>query len=159
MNAKLREAQVLATTEADREEGNEGNPILYAEGGINRFQSMTLFFPEEDGVKVEEDLDLDIVSVYYFNEQGQEELTEGALYVKYQVTDKDGKVLDNHSTYSHSFNSIEEAQEWIEEEGDFFLASCNIDSKAIGGEYLADDLLIVRVNGFPVVKEEVLANV
>jgi hypothetical protein len=81
------------------------------------------------------------------------------ICVKYQVTDKEGNVLENHSTYSHSFKSVEEAEVWLEEEGDFFLASCDIDSKVLGGDYVADDLLIVKINGFPVVSEEVLANV
>jgi hypothetical protein len=80
MNLKQREAELLLTTEVVREEGDESHPILYAEGGINRFQSMTLFFPDTDGVKVEEDLDLDEVRVYYFNDEGQSELTEGAVY-------------------------------------------------------------------------------
>lgn len=81
------------------------------------------------------------------------------ICVKYQVTDEEGKVLKPHSTYSHSFATVEEAQKWIDEEGDFFVTACEIDSKNMGGQYLADDLLIVRVNGFPVTQEEVLVNV
>jgi hypothetical protein len=79
------------------------------------------------------------------------------ICVKYQVTDKDGKVLDEHSTYSHSFATVEEAEQWMYEEGDFFTEACHIDSKNIGGEGLADELLIVEINGFPVVDEVVLA--
>lgn len=80
MNLQQRESELLALTEAQREEADENNPILYAEAGPNRFESMTLFFPQEDGVKVEKDLDLNETRVYYFNDEGQSELTEGALY-------------------------------------------------------------------------------
>jgi hypothetical protein len=76
----LREAQVLATTEQDREDLNEDNPIIYAEAGPNRYQMISLFFPEEDGVRIEEDLDLHLIKVYYFNDEGETELTEGAVY-------------------------------------------------------------------------------
>ena len=78
------------------------------------------------------------------------------IVVKYQVTDKEGKVLPEHSTYSHSFATVELAEKWIEEEGEGFVQACLIDSENLGGEGIADDLLIVRVNGFPVVDEEVL---
>jgi hypothetical protein len=80
MNLKQREAELLATTEADREEGNEANPFVYAEGAPNRFRIMSFFFPNEDGVKIEEDLDLNEVSVEYFNDTERVTLTEGALY-------------------------------------------------------------------------------
>jgi hypothetical protein len=80
MNLKQREAELLATTEADREEGNEANPFVFAESGPNRFRIMTLFFPNDDGVKIEEDLDLNEVSVEYFNDTERVTLTEGALY-------------------------------------------------------------------------------
>jgi hypothetical protein len=79
------------------------------------------------------------------------------ICVKYQVTDKEGKVLDEHSTYSHSFATVEEAEEWMYREGDFFTESCYVDSKIIGGDWANDELLIVSVNGFPVEKEEVIA--
>jgi hypothetical protein len=81
------------------------------------------------------------------------------ICVKYQATDQEGNVLENHSTYSHSFDSVQEAEAWLEEEGDMFLTACNIDSKILEGNQFADELLIVRVNGFPVMKEEVLVNV
>lgn len=77
---KQREAQILAVTEEERETGNEDNPILYAEAGPNRFHSITYFFPEGDGVKVETDLDLDEMKVEYFSDEGTVELTEGPVY-------------------------------------------------------------------------------
>jgi hypothetical protein len=80
MNLKQRESELLALTDQQRDEGDESHPILHAEAGPNRFEVMSLFFPEEDGVKIEKDLDLDEVRVYYFNNEGQSELTEGALY-------------------------------------------------------------------------------
>lgn len=80
MNLKQREAELLATTEADRDEMNEKNPIVFAEGAPNRFRVLTLFFPDNDGVTIQEDLELDEVTVSYFNKEGQEELTEGAIY-------------------------------------------------------------------------------
>jgi len=78
------------------------------------------------------------------------------IVVKYQARDEEGKVLPKHSTYSHSFETVEIAEKWIEEEGEGFIQACLIDSENLGGGFSADDLLIVRVNGFPVVEEEVL---
>lgn len=77
-----REAQVLAITEDVRENdnGNAENPILYAEAGPNRFASMSLFFPEEDGVRIDEDLDLEELTVTYFTDEGETILTAGAVY-------------------------------------------------------------------------------
>ncbi len=83
MNLKQREAEILATTEADREEDN-GNPIVEAERCPNRFRVMSLFFSDSDGVTITEELDSDeqgqFIRVEYFNEEGEEEVTEGALY-------------------------------------------------------------------------------
>lgn len=79
-NFKLREEQLLALTEEERENGDDSNPILYAESGPNRFHSITLFFPEGDGVKVETDLDLNERTVQYFNDSQTIELTEGPIY-------------------------------------------------------------------------------
>lgn len=79
-NLKLREEQLLALTEEERKSGDDSNPILYAESGPNRFHSITLFFPEGDGVKVETDLDLDERTVQYFNDSQTIELTEGPIY-------------------------------------------------------------------------------
>ena len=79
-NLKLREEQLLALTDEEREKGDDSNPILYAESGPNRFHSITLFFPEGDGVKVETDLDLDERTVQYFIDSQTIELTEGPIY-------------------------------------------------------------------------------
>lgn len=79
-NLKEREAQVLAVTQEQREEGDDSNPILHAESGPNRFRIMTLFFPEDDGVRIQTDLDLNEVTVEYFSDDGRVELTEGPLY-------------------------------------------------------------------------------
>ena len=75
-----RTRQLLVTTEEVREAGYESNPIIYAEQAPNRFALMSLFFPAEDGVRIQEDLDLSEITVAYFNEEGEQELTEGALY-------------------------------------------------------------------------------
>ena len=75
-----RVAQILAITEDDRDEYDESNPIFYAEQGPNRFATMSLFFPEEDGVRITEDLDTDDVTVHYFTGDNEVEITEGALY-------------------------------------------------------------------------------
>ena len=75
---KLREAQLLAIT--DREALDDSNPIGFAEAGPNRFRLLTLFFPNDDGIRVQEDLDLNEISVHYFNDRESVELKEGALY-------------------------------------------------------------------------------
>ena len=80
---KLREAQLLAIT--DREALDDSNPIGFAEAGPNRFRLLTLFFEDvvggaNDGVRVQEDLDLNEISVEYFNDRESVELKEGALY-------------------------------------------------------------------------------
>lgn len=80
MNLEQRERELLALTESDREEGNDTNPIIFAESGPNRFNIMSLFFPGDDGVRIEEDLELNAITVYYFNEEGQTQLTAGAIY-------------------------------------------------------------------------------
>ena len=69
---QLREEQVLAVTEREREDVDTGNPIIYAETAPNRFASMTLFFEEEDGVRIVENIDLKIIEVYYFDTEGKE---------------------------------------------------------------------------------------
>jgi hypothetical protein len=79
-NLKLREEQVMAVIEAERDSGSEDNPILFAESGPNRFHIMTLFFPEGDGVTIQTDLDLDEVTVKYFNDTESIELESGPLY-------------------------------------------------------------------------------
>lgn len=76
----LREAQVMAITEEIREEYSEEHPIMYAEQGPNRYALMSLFFPEDDGVRIEEDLSTGEIGVFYFGPEGGRELMEGALY-------------------------------------------------------------------------------
>ena len=75
-----REEQAKGATREERESGATSNPIIGAEDNPNRFESLTFFFPEDDGVKIERDIDLDEVTVEYFFEGGSEILTEGALY-------------------------------------------------------------------------------
>jgi hypothetical protein len=77
---KVREEQLLALTQEERDTGDDSNPILFAESGPNRFHIMTLFFPEGDGVRIQTDLDLDEVTVEYFNDSQTIELTEGPIY-------------------------------------------------------------------------------
>lgn len=77
---KLREEQVSAITEQDRENRDDSNPILYAESGPNRFHIMSLFFPDEDGVRIQNDLELNEITVHYFDDDGERELTDGPLY-------------------------------------------------------------------------------
>jgi hypothetical protein len=77
---KVREEQLLALTQEERDIGDDSNPILFAESGPNRFHIMTLFFPEGDGVRIQTDLDLDEVTVEYFNDSQTIELTEGPIY-------------------------------------------------------------------------------
>lgn len=77
-----REAQALAIAGLDRDELDESNPIIYAESGPCRFQSITYFFPEEDGVEVVQDLDHEEEEpkIYYFEGENRTEITNGALY-------------------------------------------------------------------------------
>lgn len=80
-----RNAQVLAVTDEDRDEMNEENPVIFAESGPNRFSLMSMFFEDKvggdnDGVQIQEDLDCGEITVKYFTEKGEVELTEGAVY-------------------------------------------------------------------------------
>ena len=78
---KLREEQILAARRVDENDYN--NPIIHAESGPCRYQSITWFFPDPecDGVRVEEDLDLHTKKVVYFDKDGVEiELNEGVMY-------------------------------------------------------------------------------
>lgn len=81
----LREAQVLVTTEEVREAGYEGNPIVFAEQGPNRFRVMSWFFPEEDGVNITEDIDTETYTVNYFNDQGEIELEPSSPLYQWAV--------------------------------------------------------------------------
>lgn len=82
---ETRAAQIVATSEEEREDGDEGNPILFAESGPNRYALMSLFFEDRaggnnDGVRIEEDLDLGEVKIYYFTDTEEQELLEGEVY-------------------------------------------------------------------------------
>jgi hypothetical protein len=80
-NLKLREQQVIALTEEEREIGNDSNPIIYAESGPCRYQSVTYWFPQEDGVVIEQNMDdEEDITVKYMNDDETIELTEGPLY-------------------------------------------------------------------------------
>ena len=79
----LREAQIRAVTDEMREEGDDSNPIISAESAPNRYYTITYFFPEDDGVRIEEDLDPaggEKYRVFYFDDEGEKEVTEGTLY-------------------------------------------------------------------------------
>jgi hypothetical protein len=78
-----RVAQIIALTDDDRDAADESNPIIYAEGGPNRFALMSLFFTDNDGVRIEEDLSTGDITINYFtdSEELEElEVKEGALY-------------------------------------------------------------------------------
>lgn len=75
-----RTAQLLAITEDDRDEYSDENPIFHAEQGPNRFYTLSMFFTDNDGVRIEEDLSFNDITVTYFTDETSQELTEGALY-------------------------------------------------------------------------------
>ena len=76
-----REKEIAAITDDQRDEGDESNPILHAESGPNRFNVMSMFFPEEDGVRIEEHIGLNDIEVFYFDIEGKEtQLEEGILF-------------------------------------------------------------------------------
>jgi len=82
---QTRNEQVIATTEEDREGSNEDNPIVFAESAPNRFRVMSMFFEDvvggnNDGVNITEDTDLGEITVKYFTDKDEIELTEGAVY-------------------------------------------------------------------------------
>lgn len=79
-SAQKYEDILKATTEADREADDETNPIIHAEQGPNRFATMSLFFNDSDGVRIDEDINLNEVTVHYFTDGGEIPLTEGVLY-------------------------------------------------------------------------------
>lgn len=80
MNLATRTAQILAITETDRDEYSEENPIFHAEQSPNRFALMSLFFSDNDGVQIQEDLDLEEITVKYFTDETEIELTAGTLF-------------------------------------------------------------------------------
>ena len=75
-----REAQAKALAEGI--ETDLINPIEDAAGFPNRFETLSYFFPEGDGVGIVLDLDNkeEGPRVYYFHDEGREEITQGALY-------------------------------------------------------------------------------
>ena len=82
---ELRNSQVLATTDEVRDTDDETNPVIFAEHGPNRFKVMSLFFEDKqggvnDGVTIEEDLDLNTITIRYFTDISSEELTSGPVY-------------------------------------------------------------------------------
>ena len=81
----IRAAQVLATSDADRDAGDETNPIIFAESGPNRFNVMSLFFEDKpgginDGVTIEEHLGSNDITVKYFTDDNTTEITSGPVY-------------------------------------------------------------------------------
>ena len=86
-----RNEQVLALTDEVREElegsedMGENNPILFAEQAPNRFTVMSLFFEDvvggdNDGVNITEDTDTGEITIKYFTDEAEIEITEGAVY-------------------------------------------------------------------------------
>lgn len=82
----LRVAQILELTEEKRaeleeaEDMGDSNPIIHGEQGPNRFYSLTFFFTDNDGVKIEEDLDLNEITVQFFNDYESKTIADGPLY-------------------------------------------------------------------------------
>ena len=74
------EAHLSLVNDDMRDVGDESNPIIFAESGPNRFNLMSLFFNDSEGVRIEEDLDLRHITVQLFSDTGTQELTEGALF-------------------------------------------------------------------------------
>lgn len=81
MKLEERAAQILATTDDDRDAMDEKNPVIYAEAGPNRFYLMSLFFSDSDGVQIQEDQDLSEITVMYFQDgEGSIQLFDGPVY-------------------------------------------------------------------------------
>ena len=76
---ETREAQARALASGD---ATEPNPIEEAGDFPNRFNTLSFFFEEGDGVEIVQDLDNQEgePEVYYFFEGGREQITEGALF-------------------------------------------------------------------------------
>jgi hypothetical protein len=77
---KYYEELVLVTNDDTRDSDDESNEIIYAEHGPNRFALMSLFFNDSDGVQIQEDLELNDITVKFFNDSKEQEITTGALY-------------------------------------------------------------------------------
>ncbi len=74
-----REAQARLANEGDE---TEPNPLTEATDFPSRFQTLSFFFEDEEGVEIVQDLDWadDEPKVYYFWQGGREMITEGALF-------------------------------------------------------------------------------
>lgn len=75
-----REAQAKLANEGDE---TEANPLNEAQDYPSRFQTLSFFLEDEEGIEIVQDLDdgqEDSVRVYYFWQGGREMITEGALY-------------------------------------------------------------------------------
>jgi hypothetical protein len=67
--------------------------------------------------------------------------------VKYYVTDLSGEVVDSATTYTNEdFDTYAAAAQWLEDESDWFVEACSIDTKNNPecGE-IADELAVVRI--------------
>ena len=60
----------------------EENPLIEAQDFPNRFETLSFFFAEGDGVEIVKDLDNEEADpiVSYFHDSGKIELTKGSLY-------------------------------------------------------------------------------
>ena len=74
------EAHLSLVNDDMRDAGDESNPIIFAESGPNRFNLMSLFFNDSEGVRIEEDLELGDITVQLFSDTDKQELKEGALF-------------------------------------------------------------------------------
>ena len=74
------EIHLAAVNDDMRDSGDESNPIIFAESGPNRFNVMSLFFNDSHGVKIQEDLELNDITVQLFDDYTNIELKEGALF-------------------------------------------------------------------------------
>ena len=76
---ELEQALDEVTQEMREADGEPTNPILVAESAPNRFSTMSLFFDDIRGVRIERDNDLDSLAVYLFDDSGEIELDEESL--------------------------------------------------------------------------------
>jgi hypothetical protein len=74
------ESHLALVNDDMRDAGDESNPIIFAESGPNRFNLMSLFFNDSEGVRIEEDLELGDITVQLFSDTDKQELKEGALF-------------------------------------------------------------------------------
>ena len=76
---ELEQALNEVTQEMRELDGEPTNLILVAESAPNRFSTMSLFFDDIRGVRIERDNDLDSLAVYLFDDSGEIELDEESL--------------------------------------------------------------------------------